>query len=245
MDKFERDRYERIDKILSNMGYGTRSEVKKLIRAGAVVTDGVTVRDGGVKVLPDQSAITVDGVPLKYKKYIYLMLNKPKGYVSATRDSGKKTVADLVPEEYSHYNLFPVGRLDYDTEGLLLLTNDGEFAHKALSPKKRVEKKYFAILDKPVDRLVIQAFDEGLTIDGGYVCSPAGLSILNKSGTEIEIVITEGKYHQIKRMFQVFGIKVVYLKRTEFAGLKLDGKLTVGSVRELSAEELDICKQVI
>jgi len=232
------DKPERIDKILSNMGFGTRSKVKKLLKTGLVKVDGMCQTDGGVKVSPELNLITVDGKPIEYKKYIYLMLNKPKGYITATRDAHKTTVVDLVPEAYRHYNPFPVGRLDIDTEGLLFLTNDGELAHRLLSPKKHVGKKYFVKLDKPVDDLVSQAFAEGVTIDGGYVCLPAGLSVIN--GTEVEVILTEGKYHQIKRMFQTLGIEVLYLKRIEMAGIRLDETLPPGEVRELFPEEVEL-----
>ena len=301
------DRYERVDKALSNSGYGTRNEVKKMLRAGRVEVDGVCIKDGAIKVRPEQSEIRVDGESVIYKKYIYLMLNKPKGYITATKDGRERTVADLVPEEFKHYNPFPVGRLDIDTEGLLFLTNDGELTHNLISPKKNIEKVYFAQLDKPVNAKISEAFNKGVALDDGYVCKPAKLRTISNSdrktdvcvdanenagadagadaganananansvagvgnnvgvdvdenagaiagayasadagananadvGSQVEITITEGKYHQIKRMFKVFGINVVYLKRTEMAGLKLDGKLGAGCVRELYREEVE------
>ncbi|MCL2163887.1 MAG: rRNA pseudouridine synthase [Oscillospiraceae bacterium] len=240
---------ERVDKILANMGYGSRSEVKKLIKYGRVNVNGSCVKDASRKVSPDDSEITVDGGErLKFEKYVYLMLNKPKGYISATHDARKRTVAELIPEAYRHYDPFPVGRLDIDTEGLILLTNDGELCHCLLSPRKHVEKRYAATLDKSVDERVIKAFRDGVLIDGGYVCKSAGLKIIKSAqverteleGVKVEVAITEGKYHQIKRMFAAFGINVLQLKRIEIAGLKLDSELKPGKVRELMPHEIKL-----
>ena len=229
---------ERVDKILSNLGYGTRSGVKKILKTGRVEVDGKCVTDGSQKVLPESGGIKIDGHPLVYREFVYLMLNKPKGYISATKDRHQKTVADLVPAEFRRFALFPVGRLDIDTEGLLLLTNDGDLAHCILSPKKNVKKKYYASLDKPINEDIVKAFKSGVAIGHGDTCKPAELSMV--SDTEAEVIITEGKHHQIKRMFFAFGINVVYLKRTEMAGIKLDRNLGKGQIRELSPEETEL-----
>ena len=233
---------ERVDKILSNMGYGTRSGVKKILKTGRVEVEGKLVTDGSQKVLPESGNIKVDGCPLVYKKFVYLMLNKPKDYISATKDQHQKTVADLVPAEYRCFGLFPVGRLDIDTEGLLLLTNDGDLAHCILSPKRNVKKKYYTLLDKPINEDIVRAFESGVEIGNGDMCRAAELNMVND--TEAEITITEGKHHQIKRMFSTFGINVVYLKRTEMAGIQLDQNLDNGCVRELSPEETELITQL-
>jgi 16S rRNA pseudouridine516 synthase len=235
------DKLERLDKVLSNMGYGTRSDVKKLLKGGAIDVDGIRETDGSTKVAPERNVIHVEGERLIYKKFIYLMLNKPKGYLSATWDAQYKTVSDLIPLAYKHFEPFPVGRLDADTVGLLLLTNDGDLAHRMLSPKKHVKKIYIAKLDKPVNGSIISAFLEGVALGDGYICKPAKLQILCAvTGTEIMVTITEGKFHQIKRMFRVFDINVLELKRVEMAGIKLDPNLREGDARELNKDELEL-----
>lgn len=227
---------ERLDKILANMGYGTRKEVKQLIRSGNVCVDGKSVKNPDTKLDPDLSGITVFGKPIQYKKFIYLMLNKPQGYVSATDDNRHKTVADLVPEEYSHYCPFPVGRLDIDTEGLLIMTNDGVLSHELLSPKKHIPKTYFAAIDKEISQSDITAFENGIVLDDGYKTLPAQLEEL---GEGCLVTIYEGKFHQIKRMFQSVGKRVEYLKRIKMGGLCLDEGLPLGQMREITKEELE------
>jgi 16S rRNA pseudouridine516 synthase len=172
-----------------------------------------------------------------------MMMNKPDGVISATYDNKLKTVIDILPDEYKPFNLFPAGRLDIDTEGLLLMTNDGQLAHEMLAPKKHVPKKYFAHIDKAVDGQDITAFDEGITLDDGYKTLPAKLSVVGKeAGDEVEIVIYEGKFHQIKRMFEARGKKVLYLKRMQMGSLKLDEKLKTGGCRELTDDEINSLK---
>ncbi len=225
---------ERLDKILSNMGFGTRKEVKQLIKNKEVSVDGVTAVCPDLKVDPDKSEIAVKNEPLIYKKHIYLMLNKPKGYVSATQDNLHKTVADLVPERFSHYKPFPVGRLDIDTEGFVLLTNDGALAHELAAPKRHVPKTYFAMIDGEISQNDISVFQSGIVLDDGYKTLPA---VLKKSGDGVFVTIYEGKFHQIKRMFKALGKNVTYLKRIKISGLELDPDLKPGETREITEEE--------
>lgn len=236
---------QRIDKILSNSGFGTRKEIKKLIKNGEVKVDGVVVKDSAMQVNPKESVIEVAGEILKYREYIYIMMNKPQGVISATYDNRHRTVIDILPDEYKFFNLFPVGRLDIDTEGLLLLTNDGQLAHELLSPRKHVPKKYYAFIDGIVTTKDVDVFREGVVLDDGYKTLPSELFIL-KSGpySEVEIVIYEGKFHQVKRMFEAVGKKVKYLRRIGMGKLKLDETLEPGDVRELTDEEMLLVKEV-
>ncbi len=230
----------RIDKLLANMGYGSRKDVKKLVKNGAVTVNNEIVTDPGKHVDPNVDQIVVFGEEIEYKEFIYFMMNKPKGVLSATEDIAQETVIDLLHPDDLHYRPFPVGRLDKDTVGLLLLTNDGQLAHHLLSPKKEVEKTYFAIVDGPVDEEDVKQFHEGVRLDDGYVTKPAKLEIM-KSGTvrsEVLVTITEGKYHQIKRMFAAVGNRVIYLKRLSMGPLKLDEDLLEGEYRELTEEEM-------
>jgi 16S rRNA pseudouridine516 synthase len=233
----------RIDKLLANMGYGTRKEVKKLLKSGVVKINDVIVKDPKTQVNPDEQVVTVWGEEVEYKKFIYLMMNKPPGVISATEDMVQETVIDLLEEEDKIFEPFPVGRLDKDTEGLLLLTNDGQLAHQLLSPKKHVPKTYFAIIDGEVTDEDITAFRQGVVLDDGYVTKPAELVIL-KSGlrSDIEVTITEGKFHQVKRMFQAVGKRVTYLKRIKMGPLSLDESLELGEYRELTDEEVELLK---
>lgn len=236
---------QRIDKILSNSGFGTRKEIKKLIKNGEVKVDGVVVKDSAMQVNPKESVIEVAGEILKYREYIYIMMNKPQGVISATYDNRHRTAIDILPDEYKFFNLFPVGRLDIDTEGLLLLTNDGQLAHELLSPRKHVPKKYYALIDGIVTTKDVDVFREGVVLDDGYKTLPSELFIL-KSGpySEVEIVIYEGKFHQVKRMFEAVGKKVKYLRRIGMGKLKLDETLEPGDVRELTDEEMLLVKEV-
>ena len=230
----------RIDKMLANIGYGSRKDVKKLLKAGAVQIDGVKIKDAKQHVDPETQTVTVYGEEVEYREFIYLMMNKPPGILSATEDDRQETVVDILQEEDQVFNPFPVGRLDKDTEGLLLLTNDGQLSHRLLSPKKHVPKKYFAIIEGRVTEEDIDAFEKGVTLDDGYHTKPGHLEIL-KSGSisEIELTITEGKFHQVKRMFEAVGKKVTYLKRLTMANLVLDETLELGEYRELTEEELE------
>lgn len=237
---------ERLDKILSDLGFGSRKEVKALVKSKEVTVDGNVATDSGMQVDPDKSEIFVSGEKVNYKKYIYLMMNKPDGVVSATFDNIDKTVVDLLTPEFKAFNPFPVGRLDKDTVGLLLLTNDGDLNHKLISPKWHVDKVYYAKINKPLVAEDIKAFFDGVTLDDGYVCMSAKLDIINsgENGSEALITIQEGKFHQVKRMFKSVDKEVVYLKRISFGGLNLDGGLEEGAFRELSELEESILKKV-
>lgn len=233
----------RLDKLLANSGFGSRKDIKKLVRSGTVAVNGQPAKDSSIHVSPARDLIAVNGVQVVYKEFIYLMLNKPAGYISATEDLREPTVIDLVPEEFSHYELFPVGRLDKDTVGLLLITNDGKLAHDLLSPKKHVPKKYLARVDGNVSENHVRLFSEGVTIDDGYKTKPAELTILSSGdSSEVELIITEGKFHQVKRMFQAVNMKVTFLQRTEFGPLHLDKDLEPGEMRELTEQEILLLK---
>ncbi|MEH7400257.1 MULTISPECIES: pseudouridine synthase [Bacillaceae] len=235
----------RIDKILANMGYGSRKEVKSLLKQGVVKVGDNIVKSPKEHVDIEQQVVTVNGEVVEYKEFVYLMMNKPPGVISATEDSEHETVIGLLEYEDIIFEPFPVGRLDKDTEGLLLITNDGHLAHQLLSPKKHVPKKYYATIDGVVTEADIKAFEKGVTLEDGYLTKPGYLTIL-KSGeeSEIELVIMEGKFHQVKRMFEAVGKKVTYLKRLEMGPLKLDEELELGEYRELTDEEIDLLKSV-
>jgi 16S rRNA pseudouridine516 synthase len=237
---------ERLDKILANLGYGTRKEVKALIKNKEVEVDGEIVKDNGMKVDPEKNEIKVQGEVINYRKFIYILMNKPEGVVSATFDNYDETVIDLLDSEYQVFNPFPVGRLDKDTVGLLLITNDGELNHRLISPKNHVDKVYFAQIDKAVDEKDVAAFHKGVILDDGYKCMPAKLEIIkaDKDGSEVNVTIQEGKFHQVKRMFESRDKKVVYLKRIKFGFLDLDTELDEGYYRELSKKEVDILKSI-
>lgn len=229
----------RIDKMLANLGFGSRKEVKKLLKNGAVKVNERVVKDAKEHVNPEIDTVTLHGEIIEYREFIYLMMNKPPGVISATEDHHEKTVVDLLEEEDAVFAPFPVGRLDKDTEGLLLLTNDGQLSHRLLSPKKHVPKTYFAVIDSEVTTEDIEAFKNGVTLDDGYETKPGELKIL-KTGlhSDIELTITEGKFHQVKRMFEAVGKRVVYLKRISMGPLELDETLELGEYRELTDEEL-------
>lgn len=229
----------RIDKLLANSGFGSRKDVKKLLKSGAVLCNDAKIADPKAHVDPEKDRITVYGEQVQYREFIYVMMNKPKGYISATEDDRLETVLDLLEPEDAHMKPFPVGRLDRDTEGLLVLTNDGQLAHDVLAPKKHVPKTYYAIIDGAVDEVDIERFKQGVTLDDGYVTKPGELTII-KSGqqSEIELIITEGKFHQVKRMFESVGKKVLYLKRIAMGALVLDESLKLGEYREMTEEEL-------
>lgn len=229
----------RLDKFLAEMQVGTRSQVKQMIRKKQVAVDGEIISAPDMKVEPEKQEITVSGKIIRYAKYEYYMLHKPAGTVSATKDHKEKTVLDLLPKD-SRRDLFPVGRLDKDTEGLLLITNDGDLAHRLLSPKKHVDKLYFAKINDTIDDADIQAFAEGLDIGDEKPTLPAQLRVLsNQEEAEVEITIQEGRFHQVKRMFEARGKKVVYLKRLAMGSLKLDESLKPGESRLLTDEEIE------
>ena len=235
---------ERLDKVISNLGYGSRKDVKAFIKKGLIEVDGVIVKDNGMAIDPEKAVIKINGEEVFYRKYIYLMMNKPAGVFSATHDNRDETVIDLLYVDHQVFEPFPVGRLDKDTVGLLLLTNDGELNHRLISPKWHVDKVYYAKIDKEVTEKDVEAFRKGITLDDGYKCMEAKLEILSASedGSEIRVTIQEGKFHQVKRMFEAVNKKVVYLKREEFGGLTLDPDLEEGEYRELSDEELALLK---
>lgn len=228
----------RLDKYLADMGIGTRTEVKKLIRQGKICVDGVTVKAPEVKIDAEKNQVTCNGKPVAYETFEYYMLNKPAGVVSATTDVKDKTVIDLI-ETKKRKDLFPVGRLDKDTEGLLLITNDGELAHRLLAPKKHVDKVYYAKVEGVVTEEDQQVFSEGVSLGNGEMAKPAKLEILvSDSVSEIRLTIQEGKFHQVKRMFESVGKKVIYLKRLSMGTLVLDEALALGEYRKLTEEEL-------
>lgn len=235
---------ERLDKVISNLGYGSRKEIKQLARKGLIEVDGEIIKDSGYSVDPEKSIIKVNGEEIFYRKYIYLMMNKPAGVVSATFDNRDETVIDLLEIDHQAFEPFPVGRLDKDTVGLLFLTNDGELNHRLISPKWHVDKVYYAKIDKAVGENDIKAFKAGIKLDDGYVCKEGKLEIINSSeeGSEVLVTIQEGKFHQVKRMFQALGKEVIYLKRIKFGGISLDEDLEEGEYRELTEEELELLK---
>ncbi|HGM3506549.1 TPA: pseudouridine synthase [Clostridioides difficile] len=235
---------QRIDKILSNLGYGSRSEIKKYCKQGSVVVNGSEVSNPGTQVDTENDEILFNGEEVIYREYIYLMMNKPDGYVSATTDKHDPTVLDLIDLSYLAFEPFPVGRLDKDTEGLLVLTNDGKLSHRVLSPKKHVPKTYYAKIDGVVTEEDVEAFLEGVVLDDGYKTMPSQLNILKSDDeSEIELTIHEGKFHQVKRMFESVGKKVVYLKRLSMGNLKLDESLELGEYRELTDEEVKLIEE--
>lgn len=226
----------RLDKFVSDAIGITRRDSKNLIKKGLVSVNGAIIKDVGANV-NETAELIIDGRKAEYKKFIYLMMNKPQGYISATDDKRQKTVLDLLPDSFSRYDLFPAGRLDIDTEGFLLLTNDGQTAHNLLSPSKKVGKEYFARLEKSLSEKDASAIEQGVDI-GGYITKPS--KIEKQSDTECVITIVEGKFHQVKKMFEAVGNKVVYLKRISFASLPLDPNLALGEYRFLTDEEIDI-----
>lgn len=233
---------ERIDKIIASQGKYSRSDVKGLIAKRRVMVDGEVIKSSSVKADPEKSRITIDGVDITVKKHVYLMLNKPKGYVSATEDKEHQTVLELVPEEYQGRGMFPAGRLDRDTTGLMIITDDGVMAHNILAPKKHVQKIYHVELDIPVTEEMAAGFKAGVELNDG-VCKEAGLEITGEKTATV--TLKEGRYHQIKRMFGCFGGKVVELHRLAMGDLYLPDDLPAGECRELTEEELKLLQQQI
>ncbi|MBB6691841.1 rRNA pseudouridine synthase [Cohnella xylanilytica] len=266
----------RLDKMLGNLGYGTRSGIKALVRQGAVTVNGAAAKDPGMQIDPEKDEVVLDGERIAYRDTVYVLLHKPAGYVSATEDNRDRTVLELLDEETNVFSPFPVGRLDKDTEGLLLLTNDGKLSHELLSPRKHVPKTYRALVAGEVGQEDVERFAGGVALDDGYVTLPAELKVLAVArageslrhpemaqaadrtsrvpglrGAElaearrqglalswIELTIHEGKYHQVKRMFQAVEKEVVYLRRVAMGPLGLDPALAPGEWRELTEEEL-------
>lgn len=233
---------ERLDKLLSSTGHWSRKEVKELVKQGRVSVNGTKVNKPEEKCDPDQAEVRVDGKLVDCTPFVYLMLHKPAGLLSATEDKKQKTVIDLLPEHLQRRGLFPVGRLDKDTEGLLVLTDDGALAHELLSPKKHVDKVYYAEVDGVLDQGDVTALKDGMILGDGLECLPAGLEIL-EGGSRCHVTLREGKYHQVKRMLAVRGKPVQYLKRLSMGGLKLDEGLEKGEWRPLTAAELTALQQ--
>lgn len=235
---------ERLDKVLANLGYGSRKEIKSLAKTGIIKIDGEIVKDSSYKFDPESSVIEVGEEVVRYRKYIYLMMNKPDGYISSTEDYMHETVLDLLEPEDRVFEPFPLGRLDKDTEGLLVLSNDGQLAHRILSPKKHVKKGYYAEVEGAVTEEDIEEFAEGVELEDGYITMPAKLKILESGEiSKIELEIYEGKYHQVKRMFEAVGKRVAYLKRIYMGGLELDKSLELGEYRELTGEEIELLER--
>jgi len=223
----------RLDKFLTTTGTASRTESAKAVRGGKVLVDGVPAKSADMKIDPDVCKVVYCGEEIEYREFVYIMLNKPQGYVSATDDPKEITILELLPPKYQRMGLFPCGRLDKNTEGLLILTNNGQLAHRLLSPKKHCEKIYhfrskFAVKNK-------EELERGVELDDGYVTKPSKIDL--SSENEGYITLTEGKYHQIKRMFEAQGNKITYLERIEFAGIKLDTGLERGEWRFLTPEE--------
>lgn len=232
----------RLDKFLSECGFGTRSEIKKLIRTDRVSVVGAKSKPtADMRIDENTAEVFVDGEPVAYKKYIYLMLNKPNGYLSATYDKDKAVVLDLVPPQYRYFDLFPVGRLDIDTVGLIVLTNDGALSHRLLSPRHHIPKTYYAEVSGRLGDAEVSAFAEGMDL-GDFIAQPSEMTIVSSDDDKsaAEVTIYEGKFHQIKRMFEKTGHTVTYLKRTAMNRLSLDESLGEGELRELTDRELEL-----
>ena len=228
---------ERLDKIIASQTEYSRKDVKYLALNKKLTVNGEIVRRSDIKVDPEKDEIAINGKPMLVKKYVYLILNKPEGYISATEDKSQATVLELIPEEFKCREVFPVGRLDKDTTGLMVLSDDGEFAHNILAPKKHVEKEYEVTVDIKVTEEMKQGFLEGVDLNDG-VCKTAILEITGDYTANV--TLTEGRYHQIKRMFGCFGAKVVKLHRTRMGKLVLPNDLEVGDSRELTEEEIKL-----
>lgn len=238
----------RLDRLLTMLGEGTRAQVKDFVRAGRVTVDGTLVRDSGMQVDAERQHVCLNGRQLEYKAVRHVMMNKPQGTLTAARDRKQKTVMDLLPPLYAAMDCMPAGRLDKDTEGLLVITSDGQLAHRIISPKKDVSKVYFARVGGVLDEADIAAFAAGLHIhdgDGEFDAKPAGLEIVSSDGavSEVRVRVSEGKYHQVKRMLASRGAPVVYLKRERIGALALDPSLAPGQWREMTEEEVKLLEQ--
>lgn len=237
---------QRLDKILSNMGFGSRKEVKALIKSGCVEIDDEVIKEAEEKINPEHQIIRVNGAIINYRKHVYIMMNKPQDVISATEDARYETVLDLLDGEYSNYQLCPVGRLDKDTEGLMLLTNDGMLSHGLTSPKRGIPKIYYAEISGAVGNEDVKAFKKGIILEDGYKTLEADLEVIEKAAlSKVKLTIYEGKFHQVKRMFEAVDKKVVYLKRLSIGTLELDESLKPGQYRELTDEELKGLVQLI
>ena len=234
----------RLDKFLANSGIGTRKEVKIILKKGKIKVNEKIVKDAKMQVDEIKDDVKLEGEKITYKPFVYIMMNKPSGVISATEDGKHKTVIDLLCEKYKNYKVFPVGRLDIDTEGLLLLTNDGVLAHNLLSPKKHVDKKYYVELKEPLTIEKKKILENGIKLEENFVTKKAKIEIINKDEdievNSVFITISEGKFHQVKRMFKFVENEVLYLKRVKMGKLLLPENLKLGEYRELSEEEMDL-----
>ena len=230
----------RLDKFLSSQGVCSRSDAKRLIRAGRVTVNGAHALSGADIISPDEDKMTLDGEILSYKAHCYIMMNKPAGVLSATRDK-QPTVLGLLPKALNRPGLFPAGRLDKDTTGLLIITDDGDFAHRLLAPAGHIKKVYHAVIDCPLPENAAEKFAMGVVLADGTHCLPAGLSVLSAGeNPTVQITVFEGKYHQVKRMLGVLGAGVCSLCRVKIGGVELDKTLPVGGCREMTAEEINL-----
>ena len=229
---------ERLDKFISSQTALSRKEAQKAIRDKRVTVNGELSRSVDIKIDTEADAVALNGKALTYQTHVYYMMNKPSGVVSATEDRVEKTVLDLLPLELRRKGLFPAGRLDKDTTGMLILTDDGDYAHRMLSPKKHVKKRYIATLDRTPDDSISIRFEEGIVLKDGTVCKSGQASLLD--GTRVAVEISEGKYHQVKRMFAALGYHVEALERVRIGVLSLDGDLSPGEVREMTKDEADL-----
>lgn len=227
--------------MLASLNYGSRKDIKKMAKNGEIKVNEEVVKKADAHVDPEKDEIFVNGEKVFYREFVYIIMNKPQGVISATYDNYQETVIDLLDEEYLCFDLFPVGRLDKDTEGLLLLTNDGKLSHDLLSPKKHVDKIYYVEVDGMLGKEDIKFLKDGVVIDEEYKCLPAELEII-ESGEKSSAYITirEGKFHQVKKMMLALDCEVTYLKRIQMGNLKLDEDLELGEYRELNQEELDL-----
>ena len=234
----------RLDKFLANSGIGTRKEVKIILKKGKIKVNEKIVKDAKMQVDEIKDDVKIEGEKITYKPFVYIMMNKPSGVISATEDGKHKTVIDLLCEKYKNYKVFPVGRLDIDTEGLLLLTNDGVLAHNLLSPKKHVDKKYYVELKEPLTIEKKKILENGIKLEENFVTKKAKIEIIDKDEdievNSVFITISEGKFHQVKRMFKFVENEVLYLKRVKMGKLLLPKDLKLGEYRKLSEEEMNL-----
>ncbi len=231
----------RIDKLLANSGIGTRKEVKELLKKKRISVNGEIITEAKMHIDEDNDIVAFDGERIEYKEFLYIMLNKPQDVISATDDERHRTVLDLLEESLTKVGLFPVGRLDKDTEGLLVLTNDGKMAHELLSPKKHVPKRYYVELKKPISEEEARILENGVELET-FTTKPAKIEFITED--KVYIIISEGKYHQVKRMFKCVGNRVLYLKRVSMGNLELDESLELGEYRELTPDELELLQSL-
>lgn len=245
----------RLDRYLANSGIGTRKEVKDFLKRRKIKVNDNVVTDGSTHIFEKNDIIKYSDKVVMYKPYVYIMLNKPKGVISATEDKEHKTVIDILDENYRTYSMFPIGRLDIDTEGLLILTNDGKLSHKLLSPVKHVEKEYYVEIRDNISKIDMEKFENGIELEDGYITKKARIELIEnaknpidktngtRNSSKVYVTITEGKYHQIKRMFKALGNKVIYLKRIKMGNLELDKNLKIGEYRELTEMEITFLRE--